>query len=319
METPGYAPTYLAEYLENSGHNVYKIVHPNKFHRGSREKFIPIYSHWKNALNTRAQFRGLRDVAFKEYGTLHFDVAIAPDPSLIWALKPFRRDGSIKKLIYWRLDYYPNKYPGVFNSVYQHSERRAQEVDEVWSIADPKLDHVLDTLTSKADIKYVPFLLPHSPVEYQGARKNQAIWMGPDLDNSRTTAKEGVLRAGASFLVADYSSTRTWLSDDDLDHELNTSKVGIALYRPGDPAFKPWSDPSRIRTSLAHGLPVVTTKVAPVWKEIQNREAGVAISELEVNRVDIAVHYILDHFEEMSANAYALAKDYTFSREWIDL
>ncbi len=310
MQTPGYAPSYLADYLEAlPDYEVVRVVHPNKFHRDGREPFIPIYSHWINAKLTREQVVG------------QFDVAIAPDPSLIWALKSFRKSGQIKKLIYWRLDYYPYKYPMPLNTLYQMSERAAQNVDEVWSMADPndeKVAYSLRTVRASTLIRYVPFLQPKMPKISEMERINQAIWMGPDLDQSRYMAESASRFAEIDFFLADYSSTGTWLSDEELANELSKSKVGIALYRPFKKSFKYYSDPSRIRTSLAYGLPVVTTKVAPLWKELEECEAGFA-PDWNTVRMEYAIRKCINNFSQMSKNALELASQYVMNDEWIQL
>ncbi len=310
MQTPGYAPSYLADYLDKlPGYEVVRVIHPNKFHRDGREPFIPIYSHWINAKLTRAQVVG------------NFDIAIAPDPSLIWALKSFRKSGQIKKLIYWRLDYYPYKYPGPLNTLYQMSERAAQNVDEVWSMADPedeRVAHSLRTVRDSTLIRYVPFLQPKMPEISDVIREDQAIWMGPDLDDSRPMGEWASKSADIDFFLADYSSTGTWLSEQELADELSKSKVGIALYRPFKKSFKYYSDPSRIRTSLAYGLPVVTTKVAPLWRELEEREAGFAPEWKHMN-MEWAVREAVRKFPAMSKNALEMARDYVMNEKWIQL
>ncbi len=300
--TPGYGPNELAQYLETTEHTFQLIQAPAKHER----RFIPGVSHAAN----------IRQVGKEALGD--FDLAIVPDPSLMIALQVLKKAGRVAKTVYWRLDYFPRKYPGPFDKAYQWLERNALDTaDEVWSMADPELPHVSESLGREA--KHVPYLMPSEP-RYTGQRVRAGFWMGPDLDGSRVVAQAAADTLDIRLNVADYNDEKLRMDQGDLEYWLNASKVGLALYKPDrwkpEPtAFrssKYFCDSSRIRRFLAHGVPVVTTDVAPTHTTVLKHHAGYVVPTCETGQVMQGIEYCLDHFDELSENAYEAAAEFTY-------
>lgn len=301
--TPGYAPNELVKYLARTKHTYQLIQAPAKHERW----FIPGVSHMGN----------IRQIGKEAIGD--FDLAIAPEPSMMLAINELKKAGRVGGSVYWRLDYFPHKYPGPFNTGYQWLENHALETaDQIWSIADPELPHVAESLGRPA--KHVPYLLldrPHITLE---KRDHSSFWMGPDLDGSRMEAAAGAKAAGIPFIVADYNDAKLRMSNIELHTQLDRTKVGIALYRPD--RWKPsptayrsskyFCDSSRIRRFLAHGVPVVTTDVAPTIRTLGDYAAGYVMPTCDPAQVKKGIEYCLERFEELSENAYRAAAAFTY-------
>lgn len=297
---PGYAPNVLFDFLRSRDYDVQKITAPAKHER----RFIPGISHLQNIRQIHSEAKG------------YYDIAIAPDPAYVYALNSLKRKGIIGKVIYWRLDFYPKKYPGPLNQAYQALERYALEsCDEVWSISDPEIPLIHQSL-GKATSKtiYVPYLLPHTVESDNSERGRVTMWMGPDLDNSRLLCEEATRSLNIEFNIADYSIDQYRVSDDKLTFMLHRARVGLSPYRPdvNKQSSKYYCDASRIRRFLASGIPVVTTRVAPTHTTILEEKCGI-VCPWDTESIKSGIEYCLENFDELSANAIKAANKYTYS------
>ncbi len=301
FDTPGYAPNELHKYLLGQDHGIHIISCPAKHNRA----FIPGYSHWQN----------IKYVQEKAVG--YYDIAIAPDPAFMVSLVNLRDRGIIGKAIYWRLDYYPRKYPEPFNQAYQALERYAlNHADEIWSISDPEIPIIARSLQdSISKTIHVPYLMSNSLQKTDRVRST--LWMGPDLDTSRVLCEEAVKRVDIEFNIADYSIDEFRISDDKLAFFLNRAMVGLSPYRPEKKSPKYFCDSSRIRRFLSYGVPVVTTDVAPTHTTLINEHCGF-ICEWNTESVEEGINYCLENFDELSRNALLAAEKYTYERWFSD-
>lgn len=309
MSTPGLATNELTQYLQDkTDHDVRGIACPAKHER----RFIPGWAHWQNMAQVSTQGR-----RFASGGA--FDLAIGADPAMVLALHALRKDGAVKRVAYWRLDYYPRKYPYPFDCIYQWLERRALALaDEIWSIADPSLPQIQASLSEHLfKVKHVPYLLHEEQVQVEdnSQRRNMALWMGPDLDGSRPLCIEAAKQAGVPLEIADYSIDQYRRTSEELDRLLRQAKVCVAPYKPvkNMKASKYYCDASRIRRALAYGVPVVTTAVAPTYKTVLDRNAGY-ISDWNAGGIQRGIESCLLCFDERSFRARQAADAYTFER-----
>lgn len=306
FNTPGYAPNELIAYLISKRHHdieTFRASVPAKHER----RCIPGLSHWSNMQSVIKQARRTQE---------HYDVAIGPDSTLVLALCKLRDLGLVDKVTYYRLDYYPYYHNRLLNTLYQKTEKAALKLaDEIWTISSPKLPYVAENLQEHLyKVKYVPYLLHLDRVQNRvdpQARQNRALWIGPDLDNSRPLCQIAAGMVGIPFTIADYSIDKYRLEDPDLEIALRTAKVGLAVYKPEPRSSKYYCDASRIRRFLAYGVPVVTTPVAPTHTTLIEGNCGY-ICEFDNNDVARGISYCLEHFEELSDNAYKAAEKYTF-------
>ncbi len=302
---PGYAPNELFDYLRAEDYHVQKISAPAKHER----RFIPGVSHFQN----------MKQIVEEAYG--YYDIAIAPDPAYVYALDHLKRKGQVGKVIYWRLDYFPKKYPEPFNQAYQFVERHAlSSPDEIWSIADPEIPLISESL-GEANFKtiLVPYLLPKVVKGNNDERKTAAMWMGPDLDESRPLCIQAAAQLANAFPfefdIADYSIDQYRVDDDKLAFMLGRAKVGLSPYQPeefpGRTQSKYFCDASRVRRFLSFGVPVVTTDVAPTHTTLVQEKCGY-ICDWTAESIEEGIRYCLENFDELSENAIKAANKYTY-------
>jgi glycosyltransferase involved in cell wall biosynthesis len=101
------------------------------------------------------------------------------------------------------------------------------------------------------------------------------------------------------------------------DHELirklvSKAALGIAMYEPNKDNFTWFADPGKIKLYLVSGIPVITTKVPPIAKEIQNYKAGAVIEYNEETFANTVISLLKDDNEyyEMRSNAQKLGSKY---------
>jgi hypothetical protein len=314
IDMPGYAPNLLANWLsQNTEHEVTIIANPNKYQRGKREPFIPIIS---NYLNSRSLSTSVKR---------RYDIGIAPDPSLVIGLHRLRKQRLLKKIVYWRLDYYPQKYFQPLDTLYQLIEKRAQSfADEIWSLSSPDDSLVRNSLYPHlSKVKYVPYLVKDIISTGKLDKRSPRItWVGTDMDNSRKLCEEALVSLqniikDASLFIADYSKSALRISDSELEQVLDRSVAGLAIYKPHPKSSKQYADPGRVKAYLSRGIPVIITKVPPVWREIDKYQAGIAV-DYDPESIAAGMLYCIRNFETLSKNALFLAYKYSFSDKWID-
>ena len=98
----------------------------------------------------------------------------------------------------------------------------------------------------------------------------------------------------------------------ELEKILSYCAVGVAPYVPDPKSFKWYADPGKPKQYMACGLPVVTTDVTPISREIAARKAGVVVEYDTQALADAIVHLLLDDKEhaEMRENAIGFASEY---------
>lgn len=93
---------------------------------------------------------------------------------------------------------------------------------------------------------------------------------------------------------------------------LRSSTIGIAPYVPEKSNVSYFGDPSKIKAFLSFGIPVITTNVFEFSKEISKEKAGIVMKEYSINSFIASVELCISKHQEMSKNAYLLAKKYNY-------
>lgn len=88
--------------------------------------------------------------------------------------------------------------------------------------------------------------------------------------------------------------------------------IGLATYIPLKSNESYWGDPSKIKTYLGLGVPVITTNVSYFTNEIKKYKAGVVIKYHNPNELISAIKTILDSKKTFEKNAFNLARKYNY-------
>lgn len=225
-----------------------------------------------------------------------------------------RKLGLVKKVVYYVSDYSPNRYkPSWFNSLYLRLDRYAAiHSDFIWDVSkamlparvkvglDPKkcapVIHVPNALFPP-QINYLPYskIVPNSLV-YVGTlgkingpdvaiqalkivaksipQATLHIYGDGEPDISRIKKLTEKLKLTEKVIFHGFISDQVKLSA-----ETEQFAIGLAPYLeiPGSPRW--WADATKIRLYLAAGLPVITTRVPPLGKEIEQDGAGIITND----------------------------------------
>ncbi len=231
------------------------------------------------------------------------DVAITTEPLTFLHLLFRRKD--IRKLIFWRIDYRAGRNIGMNGAADAMIRHRA---DEIWSIVR----------SEREGEKYVPFLLGPEDFMDKKAYQPRVVFSGPKTSTEYSIALEGANLAGVNLVSTNWrEGPKQPLTDQELRELFSTSIVGLALYNPrrGD---KWKSDPGRVKSYLAAGLPVIATNSFPFASEMASYGAGEYVA-YSPEGVAAAIKKITDNYEFYSGQAKLLAKKYEVSKEWIQL
>lgn len=284
---------------------------------------------------------------FMLWKPMKYDLCIACDNLSLVSVYILRRIGIIRKLVYYTVDYSPKRYSNFFlNSLYQKMDRLASRLSDVNWIAvenmiTAKTQNGLN-LKRSAPFRVVPigfnrdniFIKPIDKInrfnlifvgflfEKQGLQlviealpklikkfpkvKLIIIGSGPYEAQIKKLVKLRKLESFVKFTgyINDHQKIVEFLN--------NNGGIGLATYIPSIADYTYFADPSKIKLYLLCGLPVVTTKVPPIAKEIAKKKAGFVIDYTEQELIN-SLSTLLNNektYSKFRENTLKLAKSY---------
>lgn len=310
-----------------------------------------------NSEGTRIFFK-LRDFLSVIDWCLHdpkpYDVFIGFESVNALAGVLLRRWGRVKRVVYYVSDYSPKRYPSpLMNRLYVWLDRlAASRADFIWDVSaamhPARVSAGLDPHSSAPVIRVPNALYPWQIRRTFPLSKRiqpSVVFMGTlGEENGPGLAIEALGR-----LVARYPdmtlhviggpprevrrlrrlAKRLSLAHRVVFHGFIASRrklamvlrrfsVALAPYRALEGSVRWWGDATKIRAYLAAGLPVVTTRVPPLGKEIEAAGAGIIVPDTPAGIAE-GVAKIFgnpDLFLSMRAAAVAFAKSNTWEREF---
>lgn len=260
--------------------------------------------------------------------------------------------GLVSTVVYYVSDYSPNRYPSnIANSVYLWLDRFcATHADFIWDVSsamqparikaglNPKTSvrviHVPNALF-KEQITFVPLseTKPYTAV-FAGTLGEEN---GPDI--AITAFRKVVQRFPAAKLhiigggeeehvlknlafnlgIENNVIFHGFISDTkELSRKIKYFQIGLAPYKqiPGTPRL--YGDATKIRLYLAAGLPVLTTHVPPLGKEVQQKKAGVLVND-NPEAFANGITELFSHtkkMQQMKHNALATAQNNTWENTY---
>jgi glycosyltransferase involved in cell wall biosynthesis len=105
-----------------------------------------------------------------------------------------------------------------------------------------------------------------------------------------------------------------YLSEEAISAFLTNSTLGVAPYIIESKSYSNFADPGKIKLYLRHGLPIVTTNVAPIAEDIEGRKCGLIVDDIaaEVGQAIINIMNSKFMWDEMSTNSHKYAKSLTW-------
>ncbi len=354
-------PGNIRNFLVKKGVKVTYIDHPFIRSQGASSDFIAsqmrIYENKKESDRLTAPgiklptvilfiYQAVLTVFFMLKEGRKYDACIACDNLSLIPAVLLRKLGLIKKLIYYTVDYSPNRYKNPFlNSLYHYMDRFASKVSDINWIA------VENMLTAKAqnglNIKksapfvVVPIGFSKAGIEIKPIEKVNRfnlvfvgyifekqglqlvievlpkliktypkthltiIGSGPYDDQIRKLVSKNHLRSHVTF-------TGYIKNHQEITRLLKDGGIGLAPYIPSMGDYTYNADPSKIKLYLACGLPVITSSVPPIAKDIAKKKAGFAINYTQQDLID-SLNYLLKSnkdYEKFRRNALKMSESY---------
>jgi len=270
-----------------------------------------------------------------------------------------RKLGRVKKVIYYVSDYSPNRYKASwFNSVYLWLDRlAATNSDFIWDVSKAmhpaRIKAGLDGRSS-APVIHVPNGLLRAQIKalpYNQVKKYSFVYMGtlgfengPDLfiqvmqrivkrfptvtlhvvgggerlDFLKTLALK--LKLGDNVIFYGYVPDGAKMSGI-----LQKCAIGVAPYRAIEGSVRYYADAGKIRAYCAAGLPVISSDVPPLGKEVANYGGAVIVNDTIDGFAEAAVRMISDHtsYLRMRQKAFSYAKncswENTFTKTFLEM
>jgi glycosyltransferase involved in cell wall biosynthesis len=232
------------------------------------------------------------------------DLLVAADSLLAAAALVLRRLGKVRLVVFWTIDYVPDRFSNrVLNWIYHRFDRVCvRHCDEVWNLS-PRMAAAREAQGLIRPQRLVPMgsTPRHARVRKPPARKrHQIVFLGHLLEKQGVQvvleALPEVLRVfpDATFLVigdGPYRETLELRTSElglqaavrfvgfvqdhrEVERLLESSGVGVATYDPDSAGFSLYGDPGKIKTYLAASLAVITTPVTHIAAEVEARGCG---------------------------------------------
>lgn len=270
-----------------------------------------------------------------------FDLCIAMENLSFITVFPLRLLGTIKKLIYYSLDFVPQRFINShLNQLYHFIDRYACKFSDAnWVMVKEQIRERKKygiTRVSSAPFIIVPIcyankkinILPTEKIDfynilYMGAIRES---MGPQLTIQTmpylikkfprirltiigigkylSNLKEIVKKLKLSRYVEFTGYIKNFQDMTDL---MTHKSIGLAPYLPIQNSFSYSSDPSKIKLYMCCGLPVITTNIATMADLITRTKSGLVINYSEKSLAH-AITYLLSNKDTYSSYKNAAVK-----------
>lgn len=287
---------------------------------------------------------------FRNTGPIELYIGVNPLNAFCGIL--LRKFNRVRRVVFYAIDFVPKRFSwSIVNALYHHVESYVvRNADVCWNVS-PKIAEGrekylgIDPNTYPQQVVPIGIWQRDMATAIKRTNNNRIIFAGHLLEKQGVQV---VLRAlpqvirripDATFTViggGEYENTLHALShslrlgshvtflgwearQEVIRRKLLQSDIAVAVYSTdgrSDTNFTYYADPTKIKTYLSCGLPVVLTPVSYNAEELERKGAGflVKYSQEDVSRILIS---LLAHSERLSKakrNALAYARAYTWER-----
>ncbi len=261
-----------------------------------------------------------------------------------------KRLGLVKSVVFYVIDYVPQRFANRWlNSVYHWIDRLCcRQSDVIWNVSGAMMDarrSKWGSLDGVAPSIVVPWGCRFEQIErlhMAEINRHEVIFLGslvaeqgihllletwptvlasvPDArlvivggGEQETALKELARSKGIANCVKFMGFVQ---EDAEIERILARGAIGVAPYREDKDSFKYFCDPSKIKSYLACGLPVVITRVPPVALAIHDAEAGIAIRYDGRELSDSIIRLLTqdDVYRRYRENAIRFAAQYSWQK-----
>lgn len=275
-----------------------------------------------------------------------FDLCVSLDNLNTVSVLPFKKFGIIKKLVFYTIDYNPQRFENkTLNNIYHFLDRLAcYYADAIW-VLSKKMDKT--RAKNKVNIKRMKpsILLPMGAnleriktLPFAKIQRHQIVYAGflmekqgvqlaieslPKVIEKVPDVKFIIIGQGEyekelrilarKFKILNYVDFKGFVKDHkELENILCKSAIGIAPYVNSPDNYTMFTDPGKPKLYLGCGLPVVITNVPAIAGIIQSKKAGIVV---DYNKENVAKALITllsndELYKKYRKNAIELSKDY---------
>lgn len=334
----------------------YKFGRPKKVTRSSLlvSWLYPLLT-FRNTLHTSIVFK-LRDfLSVLDFATKdkdHFDLFIGLESINTLAGLLLKKFGLVKKVVYYVTDFSLHRYENLFlNKLFLSLDRLAfKHADFVWDISreimPARIAAGMEQLTDKTPL-FVPGALSQNQIKamvpakkipqsivYAGVLRKEngadlAIYALKKVLRQVPEAKLHIFTSGQATetqALRDLTDklgihSRVFFhglieNQTELITDLAQFCIGVAPYRSFPDSPRWWADAKRVRLYLAAGLPVVTTKVPPIAKELKEKQSGLVVKD-NANQIANAIVSLLKNkslYRKMKQRASLQARENSWDK-----
>lgn len=275
-----------------------------------------------------------------------FDLCVSLDNLNTVSVLPFKKFGIIKKLVFYTIDYNPQRFENkTLNNIYHFLDRLAcYYADAIW-VLSKKMDKA--RIKNKVSVKKMAqsILLPMGAnleriktLPFTEIQRHQIVYAGFLMEKQGVQlAIESLLKViekvpDVKFIIIgqgeyekklrilarklkllNHVDFKGFVKDHkELENILCKSAIGIAPYVNSPDNYTMFTDPGKPKLYLGCGLPVVITDVPAIARIIQSKKAGLIV-EYQTKSVADALIKLLSNdklYLEYRKNAIELSKKY---------
>lgn len=319
------------------------------YENGTKEKELKIYvpkgSSW---------FQYLYHIVLIYYFILktgiRWDLCIAMENLSFISIFPLRSLTLIKRLIYYSIDFVPQRFPNPILNWFYHSLDKfaCQHSDVNWVMTRqmiPPRQNFGVTRQNSSPFVIVPIgydtknirVLPEDKIDfyniiYAGALREST---GPQLIVESMLAlikKFPKIKLTIVGMGKDEDKLKKKIVDLKIQKHVDfvgfipsfrkltdtiaKKSIALAPYKPIPGSFSYYSDPSKIKLYMCCGLPVITTKVATLSNIISKTKSGIVIEYSETSLVDAIVYLLSDKkkYKSYRVSAIKLSEKFDIDR-----
>lgn len=295
-----------------------------------------------------------KDLAYSFFWVLFskeaYDIYIGADCLNAFAGLMLKAVGKAKKVVFYTIDYVPLRFESrILNKIYHLIEKICcYHSDFVWILSENMADArnrdgilksrsapqvIVPNRSNYDEIKRLPISrINRHDVAFLGhLRQNQgiekAISAFPRVLREVPMARlivvgsgpvEKELRKLAENLgLKDKIIFKGFIQDhNELEKILARCAISVAPYVPAKANFTYFTDPGKIKTYFASGLPVVITDVPSIAKKIHEKRAGIMVGYNESEMASALVKLLKDDlfYRECRRNAISMGYDSDWGR-----
>lgn len=264
-----------------------------------------------------------------------------------------RSVGRVKKVVYYVSDYSPNRYKQKwFNTLYVFLDKYcAQHADYIWNVSpamqdgrilaglDPKKSapaiHVPNALFSHQLIhkplnKRVPYSLvyagtlgpengPDLAIKALAILKKKYPKIKLHIFGGSGTTSHYLEKLAKKLRVESSVIFHGFISDTQkISEAISNYLIGLAPYRMQKDSVRVYGDATKLRLYMGSGIPIITTPVPPLGKEVAKKGAAVIVSDNEKDLSYAIQNLFADKkaYASLKENATRYAKQNTWENTY---